>query len=90
MRIKKSHELLLMWGFLNVNYVGIILFTVLWTATETIMDLPLIQKNTKMLSYQTRKMYKHRTSSYTAWKTHEHFLSSVCVLLDRYMCLLFL
>jgi pyocin large subunit-like protein len=33
-----------MWGFVNVNYVGIILFTVLWTTTEQIMDLPLIHK----------------------------------------------
>jgi hypothetical protein len=33
-----------MWGFVNVNYVGIILFTVLWTATEHIMDLLVIQK----------------------------------------------
>jgi len=31
-----------------VNYVGIILFTVLWTTTEQIMDLPLIQKKKKI------------------------------------------
>jgi len=34
---------------------------VLWTATEPMMDLPLTPKNLKMLSYQTKKMYKHRT-----------------------------
>jgi hypothetical protein len=30
-------------GFLIVNYFGIILFIVLWTATEHLMDLSLIE-----------------------------------------------